>query len=57
MGGNLFAGGIAESIDPKISLAFCAFLLLIAAVISLSFKLGNKQLDKLIPIEFKENRK
>lgn len=56
MGGNLFSGSIAESNDPQISLAFCAFLLIVATLISLFFKFGNKPLDKLIPIEFEENR-
>lgn len=54
--GNLFAGGTAELIAPQISLVFCAFILLVASLISFSFKQGNKQLHNLKPIEFREGK-
>ncbi|SES66397.1 Transmembrane secretion effector [Oceanobacillus limi] len=54
MGGNLFAGGVSESINPNSSLIFCAGVLLLATFVSLVFKQGDKKLDKLVPIEFKE---
>lgn len=54
--GNLFAGGTAELIAPQISFVFCAIILLVASLISLSFKQGNKQLHNLKPIEFREGK-
>ncbi|UCZ51539.1 MFS transporter [Bacillus shivajii] len=52
--GNLFSGGLAEAIAPEFPLAFCMFLLLVATIISISFKKGSKKLEDLKPVEFND---
>ncbi|WP_202079085.1 hypothetical protein [Caldalkalibacillus salinus] len=54
MSGNLFAGGLSESITPEFPLAFCMFLLLIGSLISIFYKKGNKKVEDLKPIEIGE---
>jgi Na+/melibiose symporter-like transporter len=50
--GTLFAGGVAESLHPRIVIAGCSILLFLAAAVSLSFKQGKSRLDKLEPMSF-----
>ncbi|MBS3678727.1 MFS transporter [Ornithinibacillus massiliensis] len=53
--GNLFSGGVSELLMPQAIIAFCGFLLLVASLVSLLFKQGNKRIQELVPIELEES--
>ncbi|MGD7045933.1 MFS transporter [Jeotgalibacillus proteolyticus] len=52
--GNLFAGGVSESADPRAVIGFCGFLLLFASVIAFTFKQGKRSVRELEPIDLDE---
>jgi hypothetical protein len=54
MVGNVYAGGVAELLDPRLALSFCAILLMVGAIFTFKNRSDHQPIEKIEPIELVE---
>jgi hypothetical protein len=54
MVGNVYAGGVAELLDSRLALSFCAILLMVGAIFTFKNRFVHQPIEKVEPIELVE---